>query len=372
MADPRKDTTANTVNEILENSALRHRLGLDQISGSIRNKVISLLNETDEDIENRLQFRLRRGLSGDAVRHNQLNQLRNELQDINQQIMQDVKSTWTGELEDLSKNEAQFQADEIDRAMPGEVDVETNVPTGPQLVATVASNPMEGNTLSQWAKKIEQDRTDNIMNEVRKGVTAGDSNQEIVDRVMGTRQFGFKDGVLNDSRNNVAAITRTAVTEVSEASREITFRRNQNVIKAVKYVATLDSRTTVICAGLDSQTFPIGEGPRPPQHFGCRSVTVPQTKSWQEMGLNRNDLSASTRSSMDGQVAASKSFEDFMNNKGNSFQKDVLGATRTKLWKQGDLELTDFLKRGVRKNNEVLSVGELKQKFPDEFSRVMN
>ena len=40
-------------------------------------------------------------------------------------------------------------------------------------------------------------------------------------------------------------------------------------------MATLDSRTSPICKRLDGRKFEYNKGPTPPQHFNCRSTTVP-------------------------------------------------------------------------------------------------
>lgn len=37
----------------------------------------------------------------------------------------------------------------------------------------------------------------------------------------------------------------------------------------------MDAKTTTICGSLDGQRFNYNEGPLPPQHFNCRSTTVP-------------------------------------------------------------------------------------------------
>lgn len=358
----------DSVNEILQDRALSHRIGLDQVAGSIRNDVISLLNESDDDIEERLQFRLGRELSEDAVRPQQLSVLRQEIQDINEEVMKDVTLRWKERFRKVSKSEGEGSSRDLQRAIP--VDIDPSVPSENQLTALVATNPIEGQTLSGWADKIEQDRTNKIIDEVRKGIVEGDANQEIVDRVMGTRQFGFKDGVLNSSRQNVAAITRTAVTEFSSTAREMTFNQNRNVVKKVEYRATLDLRTSVICSTLDGRIFNIGQGPRPPQHHNCRSVSQAITKSWREMGLDRDELSSSTRASMDGQVPAGEDFEEFLTKKSSDAQKKVLGKTRMELWKNGDLELEDFLKNGVRQHNEVLSVRQLRQQNEELFEEL--
>ncbi|MFZ8993118.1 MAG: hypothetical protein ACO20L_10645, partial [Candidatus Puniceispirillaceae bacterium] len=61
--------------------------------------------------------------------------------------------------------------------------------------------------------------------------------------------------------------------------------------------ATLDTRTSARCAALDGQEFEYGRGPMPPQHFNCRSTTVP---------IIDPDIlppsTTATRASKDGQV----------------------------------------------------------------------
>ena len=42
-----------------------------------------------------------------------------------------------------------------------------------------------------------------------------------------------------------------------------------------RFIATLDGRTTLTCAGLHGNVYPVGKGPRPPRHIGCRSCSVP-------------------------------------------------------------------------------------------------
>lgn len=366
MADPRKDDDFETVNQFLRDQSIRHRLGLERTAGSIRNDVIGLLNESDEEIEQRLQHRLQRGLSEGAARPQQLQSLRSEIQTINNRVMDDVDGELKDQLRNLSTDESRMARERLQKAIP--VEIKPNAPAPNTLKSLVATNPMEGKTLSQWTDTVKRDRTDKIMNEVRKGIVEGDSNQDIVNRVIGTRNFGYKDGILEQSRNNVAAITRTSVTNVTSTAREMTYKQNRSVIKGVQYVATLDERTTIRCATLDGKVFDIGEGPRPEQHFGCRSTTAPQTKSWREMGIDRSDIDPSSRASMNGQVPETKTFKDFMKDPNGPDPKDILGATRAKLWQEGNLDLEDFLKGGIKQHTEIWTVEELKRRHAEILS----
>ena len=57
------------------------------------------------------------------------------------------------------------------------------------------------------------------------------------------------------------------------ASKQV-YKANEDVTEKYRYVATLDSRTSALCASLDGQEFEYDKGPEPPQHFNCRSTTV--------------------------------------------------------------------------------------------------
>jgi len=71
------------------------------------------------------------------------------------------------------------------------------------------------------------------------------------------------------------AVVRTTVNQVQNAASQSVYQANSDITAKYQYVATLDSRTSLICASLDGQTFEYNKGPIPPQHFNCRSTTVP-------------------------------------------------------------------------------------------------
>jgi len=65
------------------------------------------------------------------------------------------------------------------------------------------------------------------------------------------------------------------VNQVANAASQASYKANQDVTKRYQYTATLDNRTSAICRALDGREFEYGKGPTPPQHFNCRSTTVP-------------------------------------------------------------------------------------------------
>lgn len=76
------------------------------------------------------------------------------------------------------------------------------------------------------------------------------------------------------SRRDAEAVTRTAVSYVANRARQKVYNANADIVKKLQYVATLDSRTTLICAWRDGKIYDLGKEPTIPAHFRCRSVLV--------------------------------------------------------------------------------------------------
>ena len=71
-------------------------------------------------------------------------------------------------------------------------------------------------------------------------------------------------------------------------------------------------------------------------------VMVPVLKSWRALGIDADDVPDTVRASMDGTVPARMTFEDFFDDQDEEFKKAVLGPSRYELYKQGDLEFSQF------------------------------
>ncbi len=99
----------------------------------------------------------------------------------------------------------------------------------------------------------------------------------------------------------------------------------------------------MICASLDGQVFDLATGPMPPRHYNCRSSSTPILRSWEELGISANEISASTRASMDGQVPESLTYQEWLKKQPVEVQDEVLGKTKGKLFRAGGLSLDRFV-----------------------------
>lgn len=229
-----------------------------------------------------------------------------------------------------------------------------------RMDAMVWAVTIQGSLLSSWVEGMSSGRITRIEQQIRLGMVASETTDQIVSRIRGTKALQYRDGIMDVSRRSAQSMVRTAVSHVSNVASQETWKANAHIVKGWQFLATLDGRTTVTCAGLSGQFFPIGEGPIPPRHIRCRSVSVPVTKSFKELGVDADELSKGTRASMDGQVAADTTFADFLKRKGDSFQDQVLGKTRADLWRNGKLDLADFIKS----DGTVLTLEQLRKSYP--------
>lgn len=71
------------------------------------------------------------------------------------------------------------------------------------------------------------------------------------------------------------SLSRASVVHASNTSKDTLFRANAQIIQEVEWVSVLDSRTTDFCRNQNKKRYKVGEGPRPPAHYNCRSITKP-------------------------------------------------------------------------------------------------
>lgn len=219
---------------------------------------------------------------------------------------------------------------------------------------------------SDWWERQAQDTAFRFANVVRQGIIEGETNEGIVARVAGRRGHP---GIMDISRTHARGLVHTSIQEAASEARMETFRKNADVITGIRQVSTLDSHTTEICIAYDGAEFDLDGEPLEgtdlpynggvPRHWGCRSVEVPITKSFQDLGLDIPEPGGGERASADGPVKASTTFEQFLERMGKDFQDETLGPGRAQLWRDGTITLQQLLDL----NGNPLSLEELEAKY---------
>lgn len=386
-----------TVNEELFDALVRHQIYLLRLSGTIRNKIHRILDATEQDIKDKIIARLAGsdGLNTPAsVRRMEATLA--AVRSIRLKAWNEVTETWLQELQDLATNEPILMAGVVKTVAP--VILDTVLPAPGLLKAIATSSPFEGYTLKEWASSIARDDLRRIENAVRVGMVQGEGSQQIARRVVGSAALRGVDGVTQITRRNAEAITRTAVNHIANQARSEFINSNADLIDQEQYVATLDARTTPVCRSNDGKLFPIGKGPRPPLHFNCRSLRVPvidgealgsrpakpvterqllrefSAKNGFPAPTKRANLPHGTKTAYDqfarmrireltGRVPGKTTYQQWLTRQSASFQDDVLGATRGKLFRKGGLTLDRF----VNRSGDEIPLGQLAKQHADAF-----
>lgn len=327
------------VNEQIYNELISHDILIERYKASEVEKIIRMLNkQVLPEIQKQIIPLADLG-SGEAAIEAQAKIMNNTVGEAIDEIM----DTFQGDMEVFATTQAQFTTEVINRAIPAEVGI-SFTQASPEMLRELAFNsPFQGELLSGWAEDYNVSVQDNILRELRVGMTQGESIPDLTERIIGTEPMAFTDGTWETQLRHAEAVTRTAVNHVNTSARRSTYKENEKYIKGVQFIATLDNRTTLICAEKDNQIYSVGDCPYPPLHFGCRSTTVPATKSLRELGFDVDDYPESVRESMSGYVPEDKDYEEWLKDN-PAMQEKVLGKTKAKMFKDGKISLSDAVK----------------------------
>lgn len=341
-----------TVNEKLLDALIAHQVDLNSYSNGVVRKIIAILNRVDQDLFVQLTLALDE-LPADSFTVQRLEQLLHSVRALNAKAYRAAGAELTDEMLALADYEASYQLELFRGALP--VQLALNTVNLQAVHAAVVSRPFQGRLLREWASSIEADRMTRIRDTVRIGFVEGLPTPEIVRRVRGTRARGYEDGVIEIDRRHAEAVVRTAVSHTAGTAKEHFYDANQDLIKALSWTSTLDSRTSEICRIRDGKQYhpkthaPIGHklpwlGGPGKAHWQCRSCSVPVVKSWKELGgaADVAEFSASTRASMDGQVPADQTYGEWLKKQSAARQDQILGRTRGEMFRKGNLPIEKF------------------------------
>lgn len=385
-------TKSKTANEEVFDALLRHQIFLLRYAGQLRNEVWNVLDATEIDLADKIRSRLANNAGlRTAVEFRRLEALMESISKIRGEAWKEAAALMEKQAIQLAQMEPVFVDDAIRVTMP--VVIETVMPTAARLKAIATKDPFQGRILSEWAADMEADDLRRIHTAIQNGMVAGESMDVIARRVVGTGVLQGTDGVTEMTRRSAATITRSAVIDISNRARDEFFHENSDIVEMERFVATLDSRTTPICRANDGKQFPLGKGPRPILHFNCRSLRIAAldgillgnrpAKPYIEKDLvrqyakenglgdisNRDALPRGTKSGYDswsrkqirqlvGPVPASTTYNEWLKGQSNSFQDDVLGIDKAKLFRDGGLSLDKF----VNRNGDELTLAQLAKK----------
>lgn len=352
-----------TVNEELVDEFLRHQIYLERLKTGQLRDLQPLLQELMDDVSATLGKKMTDVKTRDSYNVKRLQDLLKDLQAMSDDAAKKLQEAVEFQLQSLADYEQGWMLATIRDTLPVAVDFNTVSPA--LLWAAINDRPFEGRHLDEWFRDYSAIQRTRITGAVRMGVIEGETVDQVIRRIRGTQAGRYQDGlILGLQRRSAEALARTAIAHVVQTAREAVYEDNTDVIKALKWHATLDMRTSLICISRDGKLYQIGAGPRPPAHPNCRSTMIPVVKSWQELGLNLKDAPEGTRASMNGQVPASVTYATWLKRQPVDFQNEVLGQEKGILFRKGALTVDQFVNE---RTGRAFSLDELRQRHPDAF-----
>lgn len=234
---------------------VKHRVNLEKLKNQISKRAIKTFISSYPELKP-LFFGFE-SFSEKQVRE-LIKEINNILTVVNNDLMGDISKDSIA----IAKYENKFQKLLIAKLTDNAVKPHT---LSNELIENIVFNTFtEGELFEKTFSRMNNDFRSQIERSIRMSVINGETGIQASSRI--------KDSY-NLKRSQLDSLTRTLIQNAVNQSDEETYKTSV-LIEKVRYNAILDSRTTKICHDLNGKIFNVGEGPRPPQHFNCRSFTT--------------------------------------------------------------------------------------------------
>lgn len=339
-----------TANEKIRDRAIRHALYVQRFKSSEVGDVLGFLDSTvfpdiTRKLKNRLDAAALLGFDKGPWTTGYLRDIRASVGSLTSAGFRAAGDSVKASLGEFAVAEAAFQTSILKANVPFDVDFRTPAPE--LLRSIVTAKPIDGIPFGKWWGNLAGETRDGIVGAVKTGLAQGEKPEHIIRRITGTAKNGYKDGVYQTARYRAEAMVRTISARVQNEATYASFLANADTVKGYQFVATLDTRTTVICMGHDGKVYALKDRRGlPPLHWNCRSTIVAVLKSWEEIGLDGLGLkeppSAAVRASFDGLAPGEITYPEWLKGQPEAIQNDALGFKRAEIFRAGKLPLDRF------------------------------
>lgn len=407
-----------TLNDLLFDATLRHQVSLRRYTKAQVKKILAMLEKADADLAQKLRKHLIE-IAGKPIdlKGRRMQAIIKDIHVMRDEISIQLEKQTVEDLRKLAEVESTHEHKLLVELLPVEFSVASV--TAEAVFAAVVDRPFaQGKTLSQWFETLRTYDQTKLIETIQLGLVQGQTVDDMVRTVVGTKKNNYADGILAITRRNAEAVVRTGINHVSNAAREQIWQANDSLIFALRWTSTLDGRTSAICRSRDGALAPVGNnvlpkdakvlepsGARPPAHPNCRSVIiavlsadgiadslgdrpfVSDTRTrkqreidfraeaktamgdkWKTMSVaDRNDVIKSIKRDWTaknvGQVPSVTTYDKWLRNQSKQFQEDVLGVKKAQLYRSGKLKLDEFVDHSGRE----LTLDELAKLHPEAF-----
>jgi SPP1 gp7 family putative phage head morphogenesis protein len=393
---------AESLNVIIADSIVGHQVTLERLKASERRLVLRMLKRLEADLIKELEMNSPTEVVRTAFRQRRLEALleqtqgtiRGAYQRVRRQVQEDLTGIAQAEVR-LSLGDLNGSVSQVLSTAAGfGIQIElASVQLSVEQLREIASDTLiHGAAPSEWWDRQSQRTQRQFADTIRAGMLRGDTTPQLTRAVR---------ELMGMTQRSAETLTRSAVQAVATTVQQRVWEQNEGLIKSLVWQSTLDLKTTPHCIVRDQKRYtvkdkmPIGhsipwrEGPGR-IHPRCRSTSRPETRAsfdFFEDGIIktrgrartpraeferrlrelRPDLDDATiaqtiqnaRSSMDGAVSVSTSFEDWLRKRSTQEQNTVLGVGKADLWRNGKIGFRDL----VNFDGNPVSLAEIQAKL---------
>lgn len=338
----------------LRDNILRHSLQILRATAGEQAVVDEILRQLEKDLRKLLE-----GQTLTGAQKRQVEALIREADEIIEPAYAKVAKSFD------ARTLAVIVAEKTVETMGDVFPVDVSMPTQERLASLNNDVMIDGAPSSAWWERQAEDTKFRFGAEVRQGVINGETNERIVQRIVGK---GGEPGIMEVQRRHARTLVHSSVMTAANDARLATFRKNKRLISGVRWLSTLDSHTCIVCAALDGKGWDLDGEPlkgtkvafeAPPKHFSCRCVLSPIPKTFKDLGLDIPEPKlAPARASSDGPTDAA-SFDEFLKRQSPAFVDEVLGKERAAMFRARKITLSDLISGTGRE----LSLDELRERM---------
>lgn len=346
--------------ELLIEAATRNSVFLEGLKQGEIDKITPFIQRLDRELRERLS---RDDLT--SYSRARLEELLAVVDSLMAAILGEFTEQLQADLFELAEYQAGFEAASLNVVLTS---AEAVAPTVQAVRAAVMSRPLSvtgadgGKLLESFIADWSQAERNRVTGAIRMGYVQGETNQQIIQRLRGTKALRYSDGVLAITQRNASAVVATGVQHVAMTARMETLKENAGLVTGYRWISTLDGRTSAVCKSLDQRVFKTGKGPVPPAHVRCRSSIAPELNA--KYAFLRE---GATRASKDGQVDAATTYYEWLKRQPATFQDVALGPVRAKLFRDGGLTAERFAELQLDRNFRPLTIAQLRELEPLAF-----
>ena len=326
-----------------------HRLALLRYETGLTKRVLAIYDQALKDIRAQALTLAKKIAAGDSVDRRQLLRLQGVAYELNQRRA-DLAAKLNGELSPALAEVADSEQAWMARTFRSVGVSFTAIPDA--AVALALTQPLGGRYYQERVAEDLRALTTEIQDAVGIGLARGDSMPDIA------RQLRRIGQIEETYRGRLVAIARTETQRVANATALAGYQANDDVVMGVQWLATLDSRTCVICAAHHNGKWTIEQTHTdpawrpPPLHPRCRCFCAPTL-------LPLTDAAGRVFPTFDATPKLDTTFDGWLKRQDVATQSEVLGGKRQRaMWIAG-LPLGRF-SVGTR----VLGIGELRARYP--------